>query len=235
MKTRTELMVMFTHHDVTVPNAYDLFEECKDLPVYDWGFKNAGVTDEETLRIINAMKAANKATFYEVVTRTKEAYKAGETTGALCKFDYMMGTKYDAELHEAMKKNGIKFSPAVGQPGSMYKGEPGVLLGTFDEIITEAKMLVAEKGVDGITIPAYRHYQDGQKLLDMLIKAIPDTPVIVAGSVDSFEKIDRLFDMGVAKFTMGSALFNKKFAPEGSFRDNLEVVANYIETKHPRA
>ena len=231
---RTELMVMLTHHDETVGDAYELFESSKDLPVYDWGFKNVGICEYDTVDLISAMKAAGKNTFYEIITRKKEAYIIGETTAERAKFGTMMGTKYDEQLCSAMHKLGIKFCPAVGQPGSVYKGQPGVLLGAEDEIKSEALHLVNDIGVDGITLPAFRYYLDGYHLLQVLREALPDTPIYVAGSVDSFEKIDEMFQMGIAKFTMGSALFNKKFAPQGSFRDNLEVVANYIESKYPR-
>ncbi len=234
MKVRTELMVMLTHHDRTVGDAYELFESAKDLPVYDWGFKNVGICEYDTCHLISAMKEAGKHTFYEIITRHKDAYVIGETTAKRAGFECMMGTKYDEQLFKAMHEMGIRFCPAVGQPGSVYNGQPGVLLGTEDEIRNEALHLVNDIGVDGITLPAFRYYLDGYHLLHTLREALPDTPIYVAGSVDSFEKIDEMFDMGIAKFTMGSALFNKKFVPNGSFRDNLEAVANYIETKHPR-
>lgn len=231
---RTELMVMLTWKDKTVSDAYEIFESCKYLPVFDWGFKNAGMTDASTAKLIAAMKSAGKQTYYEIITRTKEAYIAGEATAEKAMFDCMMGTKYDQDLHDKLKSLGITFCPALGKPGSVYNGVPGVLLGDYDEIIDEGKMIVSEKGVDGITIPVFRYYQDGTKLLDMLLNALPDTPIYVAGSVDSLEKMDLMFSLGIAKFTMGSALFNKKYVPNGTFRDNLEFVANYLEQKHPR-
>ena len=40
---KPELIVMLTHHDETVQNALALFEECKDLPVTHWGFKDVGL------------------------------------------------------------------------------------------------------------------------------------------------------------------------------------------------
>ncbi len=228
----TNLMVMLTHHDKTVYDAFELFDSSKDLPVQDWGFKNVGICEYDTVNIIDAMNKAGKTTFYEIITREKTAYEFGETTAERAKFSCMMGTKYDKQLYDAMKKLGIKFSPAVGQPGSFYQGEHGVLLGTEQEILSEASYLVNEIGVDGITIPAFRYYLDGEKLLKDLLKTIPNTPIYVAGSVDTFDKISEMYDMGIAKFTMGSALFNKKFAPNGTFRDNLEIVANYVVQKN---
>ena len=38
-----KLIVMLTYHDQTVPNAVEIFEDCKHLPVECWGFKNIGL------------------------------------------------------------------------------------------------------------------------------------------------------------------------------------------------
>ena len=234
MKTRTELMVMLTCNDVTVPNAYELFDSAKDLPVFDWGFKSANISDDEVVRLIKYMKENGKTTFYEVIERNKPAYQRGERLAGLAGFDCGMGMKYDADLHATLKSLGIKFCPTLGKPGCVYNGQHGVLMGTPDEIVDEGKYLLSEKGVDGITIPVFRYYQDSHALLARILKEFPDTPIFIAGSVDSFEKIDMMFDLGIAKFTMGSALINRKYNPDGDFRANLEIVANYIEQKYPR-
>ncbi len=232
MKNQIELMVMLTWNDKTVNNALEIFDECKDLPVQAWGFKNAGISEYDTVQVIKAMKEAGKTTYYEIINRTPEAYEYGATTAQRAKFDVMMGTKYDATLHESLKKDKIDFWPAIGQPGCFYQGQHGVLLGEEHEILDEAKKLVTEIGCDGITIPAFRYYKDGSALLKNLVKTIPGTPICVAGSVDSFDRMEMLYDLGVAQFTMGSALFNKKYVPGGTFRDNLEVVADFLVKKN---
>ena len=37
--TNVNLVVMLTYNDVTVKNAYEVFNTCKNLPVQHWGFK----------------------------------------------------------------------------------------------------------------------------------------------------------------------------------------------------
>ena len=63
-----KLVVMLTYNDVTVKNAYEVFDECKDLPVENWGFKNVGLPKEEMKRLVSHMKAHGKTTYLEVVT-----------------------------------------------------------------------------------------------------------------------------------------------------------------------
>ena len=71
---KPNLVVMLTHNDVTVKDAYDIFEECKDIEsVQHWGFKNVGLPKDEMKRIVDAMKAAGKTTYLEVVTYDEES------------------------------------------------------------------------------------------------------------------------------------------------------------------
>ena len=38
---RPDIIIMLTHHDVTVKNAAEVFEECKNIEAVKlWGFKN---------------------------------------------------------------------------------------------------------------------------------------------------------------------------------------------------
>ena len=61
--------------------------------------------------------------------------------------------------------------------------------------------------------------------------AAVDAKICVAGSINSFARIDKMFEIGPWAFTMGSALFTKNFVPEGSFRENLASVAAYMAAK----
>ena len=45
---RPDIIIMLTHHDVTVPDAAEVFEQCKDLEqVKLWGFKNVGLPKDQ--------------------------------------------------------------------------------------------------------------------------------------------------------------------------------------------
>jgi len=44
---KPKIIVMLTYHDETVPNALEIFDQCKDLPVKYWGFKNVGLPVEK--------------------------------------------------------------------------------------------------------------------------------------------------------------------------------------------
>ena len=222
---RPEIIIMLTHHDVTVENAAEVFEACKDLPVKFWGFKNVGLPKDKMKELATAMKEAGKTTFLEVVTYDEQSCLDGAQTAIDCGFDYLMGTIYYDSVAKLLADNNMSYLPFVGK----VSGSPSILEGTNEEIIANAKDLMA-KGIKGFDILAYRHVVDGEKLAYEFCKAV-DAQICIAGSINSFDRIYTMFDMGPWTFTMGSALFEKNFVPEGSFYDNLKAVADYMAAK----
>ena len=122
-----------------------------------------------------------------------------------------------------LKAHNMEYSPFVGR----VSGSPSILEGTNEEIIQNARDLMA-KGIDAFDILAYRHVIDGEKLAYEFCAAI-NAKVCIAGSISSFERIDTMFDISPWGFTMGSALFNKNFVADGTFADNLKAVADYMK------
>ena len=149
----------------------------------------------------------------------------GAKTAVECGFDCLMGTLYYESVHNYLKEQGLTYMPFVGK----VSGSPSILEGTNEEIIQNAKDLMA-KGIKGFDILAYRHVVDGEKLAREFCAAV-DAQICIAGSINSFARIDTMFDIGPWTFTMGSALFEKKFVPEGDFRENLKAVADYMAAK----
>ena len=69
---------------------------------------------------------------------------------------------------------------------------------------------------------------DPLELLKAVGREIGLDKVTIAGSVGSKERIDEVVVLGCRAFTMGSALFQKKFVKGGTFRENLEWVITYL-------
>ena len=223
MKNRPELIVMLTYDDVTVKNAREVFESCKDLDVKNWGFKNVGLPKPEMKALVQAMKAAGKTVYLEVVTYDEASCLEAAQTAIDCQFDALMGTLYYPSVHKLLNENKMKYSPFVGK----VSGSPSILEGSNEEIIAEAKGLMA-KGITMFDLLSYRHVIDGQKLAYDFCAAV-DAKVCIAGSISSFERIDVMFDIGPYSFTMGTALFDKKFVKDGNFRENLIAVSDYMK------
>jgi hypothetical protein len=95
--------------------------------------------------------------------------------------------------------------------------------------MVEETVFLDSQGVHGVDLLAFRHKENPEKLAAEFISR-SKIPVILAGSIDSFEKIEFVNNVNPWGFTMGSALFTKNFVPEGSFRQNLEAVINRMES-----
>lgn len=225
MANKPKLVVMLTNNDVTVKDAYEVFDSCKDLDVQHWGFKNVGLPKDQMKTLVAAMKAAGKTTYLEVVTYDEASCMDAAKTAIDCGFDTLMGTMYYESVHEYLKAHNMDYSPFVGK----VSGSPSILEGTNEEIIQNAKDMMA-KGIKAFDILAYRHVVDGEKLAREFCAAI-NVKVCIAGSISSFARIDTMFDIAPWGFTMGSALFTKNFVKDGSFRDNLKAVADYMANK----
>lgn len=224
MENRPNLIVMLTHNDVTVQNAFDIFASCRELNVQHWGFKNVGLPKDEMRRLAQVMKEAGKTTYLEVVTYDEESCMEGAKTAVECGLDQLMGTLYFPSVHEYLKEHQVVYKPFVG---NVY-GSPSVLEGSFEEIIADAQNLIGQ-GITGIDILAYRH-KDGEALAREFCRKV-NCEICIAGSISSFERIDMMYEIAPWGFTIGSALFDGKYEKDQGFRENLMAVVNYMDKK----
>lgn len=221
---KPEIIIMLTNNDITVKNAAEVFENCKDLPAAKWGFKDVGLPKEEMIALAKKMKEAGKETYLEVVTYTEEGCLEGAKLAYECGFDYLTGTLPFDSVFEYVKEHNLKYSPFCGKVG----GSPVELSGSIEEIVSSAKDCI-EKGANGVDLTAYRYKQgDPVALTKAVVEAIGADKVCIAGSIGNTKRMDDMKDVGVAEYTMGSALFNGNFVKDGSFRENLEYVLNYL-------
>jgi len=214
---------MLTRNDQTVRNAIEVFDGCRNLPVQFWGFKNVGLPVEQMKILVENIRSAGKTSCLEVVTYTEKECMDAAHLAVECRFDYLMGTIFYPAVFDFLKGRRIKYSPFCGK----VSGHPSILEGSIEEIIAEGRSL-ERIGGDAFDLLAYRHVDDPEALATAFIKAIK-VPVILAGSVDSLARIDRVKAMGAWGFTIGSAFFDKKFVKDSSFSDQVAAVAQYLQ------
>jgi len=220
----SKLIIMLTYNDNTVKNAIEVFDECKDLSVECWGFKNIGLSQDKMKLLVGNMKNAGKTTFLEVVTYSEEECLTAAMLAVECEFDYLMGTIFFESVYTYLKNKKIKYMPFCGD----VKGNPSVLNGTIESIIKQAKTLGQYK-IAGFDLLAYRFTGDADKLAEEFVKQL-NLPVVLAGSVQSFERISNVNRYNPWGYTIGSAFFDKKFLSTGSFRENIQKVIEYMNT-----
>ncbi|MBS1336014.1 MAG: hypothetical protein HP031_00145 [Oscillospiraceae bacterium] len=220
MSKHPELIVMLTHNDRTVENAYEIFDACKDAKAKYWGFKEVGIPLDEMKKLCSYMKACGKTTFLEVVAYTEEECLAGAKMAVECGFDCLMGTIFFDSILDYCKQHDLRYMPFVGK----ITGRPSVLEGTIDGMIKEANSLLA-KGVYGIDLLGYRYTGDAVELNKRFVAGVK-APVCLAGSVSSYQRLDEVKDADSWAFTIGGAFFENKF--DGTFAEQIDKVVDYM-------
>jgi hypothetical protein len=219
---KPELIVMLTHQDKTVLDALELFQRTKEYPITHWGFKDVGLSAKEMQVLAGTMKEAGKITFLEVVSLSEEEGLQGARLAVDSGFDILMGTVFYPSIHEYLKDKSIHYYPF---PGHVHS-HPSILDGTIDDIVAHACELEGY-GVHGLDLLTYRYNGEASRLLKQVVEATK-IPVVSAGSIASFERIKEVWESGAWGFTIGSAFFDKKFVPDGSFEQNLLAVCDWL-------
>ena len=111
--------------------------------------------------------------------------------------------------------------PFVGE----LKERPTVMDGSVEKMIRDAKEYLA-KGAYGIDLLGYRYTGNAYKLIDKFVASV-DTPVCVAGSINSYDRLDEIKKIHPASFTIGSAFFNNCFGSD--FSRQIDKVCEYME------
>lgn len=220
-----KLIVMLTHNDVTVSDAKKVFLENKDLPVDNWGFKDVGLEPAAMKELCGLMKQAGKTTFLEVVTYSEEECMRGAKLAAECGFDCLLGTVFYESVAEYVKTTNLKYFPFVGKVSQ----SPSILEGSVDLMLEQTREYVS-KGACGVDLLGYRYADGDPSILSAAYIKASGIPVVLAGSIGSQERMKLVRQMNPAYFTMGSALFTKNFVKDGSFRDNLNAVVEFLKT-----
>ena len=217
-----QLITMLTYKDETVKNSFEVFDQCADLPASFWGFKDVGLPKHDMKRLVERMKAKGKTTFLEVVSLTETECLDGARLALDCGFDYLMGTVYYDSVFRLMRGKATKFFPFAGK----VSGHPSILEGSIPEIVADGRRM-QDLGVAGFDLLAYRYTADAEALAEAFVQGVR-VPVVLAGSIDGFPRLDVMKRIQPWAFTIGSAFFDKKFVPEGSFREQMARVLDYL-------
>ena len=216
-----ELIVMLTWHDYTVENAAAVFEKCKDSKAKFWGFKEHPLPINEMKNLYSRMKDCGKTTLLEVVAYSEEEGLEGARIAAQCQCDILMGTCFFESINDFCQRHNIKYMPFVGR----ITGRPSVLEGNINDMIEEAQRYIAQ-GAYGIDLLGYRYTGDAIALNNAIVKNV-SAPVCLAGSIDSYQRLEEVKTASPWAFTIGSAFFENKF--DGTFAQQINKVCDYIK------
>ena len=223
----TEFIFMLTHHDVTVSNALEVLEEVKDTGLRFIGCKDVGLSLNQYVELFNRIRKYGLTSFLEVVTYSEEEHFKGVNLALKVGVDNLIGgmPQYTRKTLEYLreKKSKIKYFPYIGK----IVDHPCILQGSIEEIINDGKEAEA-LGVNGINLLLYRYTGNQKTLLNKAVKELK-VPLIVAGNVTTFNQIEELKKNNIWAFTIGGAIFEKKFAEKGDIQAQIMAVLSKIK------
>jgi len=212
-----EFIFMLTHHDATVPDALEVYGTLRDSGLRHVGFKDIGLPVATLAELARRMHEDGRTVYLEVVSVSADdelrSIRAARDIGV----DVVMGGTHPDEALPLLAGSGIRYYPFPGQ----VVGHPSVLLGTPDEIAASAAELSARPGVHGLDLLAYRHSGDVPSIIRAVVGAARG-PVVVAGSIDSAERIAAVTELGAWGFTIGGAVFEAVLPAGPSVREQVD-------------
>src|SRR5215210_2250824 len=189
-----EFIFMLTHEDVTVENAFEVHSEIRDVGLRYVGFKDIGLPFDRLKALAEVIHECGQEVMLEVVSEDKRDELRSAQASLDLGVDYLLGGTHAEEVAEILAGSGIRYCPFPGR----VVGHPSQLRGGIEEITESARRLAAMEGVSGLDLLAYRY--------------------------DGDERIRSLADAGVWGFTVGSAIFEGRFARGASLREQVQAV-----------
>ena len=228
---------MLTRNDQTVEDAPVHLETALAAGVHHIGFKDVGLPFEQLRDLNAAIKAGGATSYLEVVSLDRESELASARAAREIGVDILLGgTNVDAVL-PVLDGSGILYFPFAGR----IEGHPSNLVGSIDEIVESAQVLAARDGVHGLDLLAYRSTENVTGLMAAVCAAV-DKPVIMAGSIGSRERIEKVRRSGAAGFTIGTAALEGNYPADSpelemqlrSIQRDVAGVNNHLSPHRPK-
>jgi hypothetical protein len=220
----SEFIFMLTKDDQTVADALSVYDEVRGAPLRYVGFKDIGQSASVLRELATRIRADGRTAVLEVVSIDRDSEVRSVRAGLEVGVDLLMGGTHPDDVLPLLRGSGVRYFPFPGR----IVGHPSVLTGSTAEIAESARELTSRPGVDGLDLLAYRHDGDIPDLIGKVIAA-SSGPVVVAGSIDSGERILTVSRLGAWGFTVGGAVFERAFVPGGSLRLQVEEVLRRAE------
>ena len=200
---------MLTRDDRTVPDCFEVLDAVAPHGVGHIGFKDAG-TDRPTMaRLAAAIRKAGATSYLEVVSLEPAEGVAAARLAAEIGVDVLMGGTDMAGMKTALGNSPVQFLPFVGRPA----GHPTALGGTAEDVAADCRRARA-LGCAGVDLLAYRATDAAPlDLVRAARGALDGGRLVVAGSIDTPERVRAVAAAGADAFTIGTAVLDRRFAP----------------------
>jgi hypothetical protein len=205
-----DFVFMLTRNDATVENALDLVEIARPLGLRHIGFKDVGAEASMLRRVTVAIREAGASPWMEVVSTTREAELRSIALARDLSVDLLMGGVHVEDGLRILEGSATRYLPFAGKPS----GHPTRLGGSAPEVEAQCRGF-ATKGCAGVDILAYRATEaEPLDLIAACRRGLSEKgAVVVAGSVNSAERVSAIRVAGADAFTIGTAAIDASYAP----------------------
>ena len=211
---------MLTRDDRTVADALSLVEPAVAAGARHIGFKDIGAPPRDLARLAQAITAGGAQAYLEIVDPDPTAAEAAASLAREIGINHLMGGVAAAAVLRILGDSGIAYYPFAGLP----VGHPTRLEGSAQRISEDCRRFAA-LGCAGIDLLAYRSIEAEPMALILAARAATAGRLIVAGNIDSSQRIADLAEAGVDAFTVGTAALNQRFAPGAGVARQMELIA----------
>jgi len=220
-----DFILMLTENDRTIPDARARLDEALEGGVRHIGFKDVGLPLSDLRALANAIRDAGGRSYLEVVSLDAESEMASARAAVDLDVDVLLGGTRAEEVTAITRHHPVRYFPFPG----VITGHPSVLEGPEEAIVGSAKALAALEHVHGLDLLAYRYVGDVPNLMASVSAAV-SKPAIVAGSIDSADRVEAAAAAGAQGFTVGTAALAGAFPAEtegfaGQVRAILDITA----------
>ena len=203
-----DFIFMLTRNDQTVADALDLVETVRPLGLSHIGFKDIGVDHDVLVRLTAAIRAAGAKVWMEVVSTTREGELQSLRIARDLGVDAVMGGTAVDEGLTLLAGSGLEYLPFSGRP----RGHPTELDGFAHEVEAQCAAYMGN-GCAGSDLLAYRATQsDPLALIAAARRGLGGGRLVVAGSVNTPERIRAVAQTGADAFTIGTAAIEGSYA-----------------------
>ncbi len=210
LRTRPpEFILMLTRNDSTVSNARELARGISNPKLNIVGFKDVGGLNKPALaELATIIRDKGKKVALEVVSPDQSAEMRSVEMACALKVDLLLGGTRANEVANVIRGSELKYFPFPG----VVVDHPSRLTGTVSEITAHAQELASVDGVCGLDLLAYRHSGNVTQLMTSVVGAA-GIPVVIAGSIDSSNRIAAVVSSRAWGFTVGAAAIDGLFSP----------------------
>ena len=211
---------MLTRADKTIEDAEARLTETIAAGVQHIGFKDKGLPLERLRSLSSTIRQAGVTLYLEVVSLDAVTEQMSARTAVELEVDVLMGgTRPDLVL-PIIAGSRIRYFPFPGK----IVGHPSVLEGSIESIVESAAALISRDGVNGLDLLAYRSKENPLELTRKVCQVAGQKPVIIAGSIDSAQRIEDVVEAGAAGFTIGTAALDNVFPVQPRLKAQIDYI-----------